>query len=95
MTIAADNVLALNDLKIGRIDAVIIDEVVIDYYMTKEPGTFKALEDGLASEQYGIGVKKGNEALLEKLQKVLDEMNKDGTATEISKKWFGVDKVLK
>lgn len=91
----ADNVLALSDLKIGRVDAVVIDEVVIKYYMSKEEGTFKLLEESLAPEEYGVGVKKGNEALLEKLQKALDEMNQDGTATEISNKWFGEDKVLK
>lgn len=91
----ADNVLALNDLKNGRVDAVVIDEIVIDYYMAKESETFKVLEDALAPEQYGVGVKKGNEALLEELQAALDEMNEDGTSAEISKKWFGVDKVLK
>lgn len=91
----ADNVLALSDLKIGRVDAVVIDEIVINYYMTKEPGKFKLLEESLAPEEYGIGVKQGNEALLDKLQKALDELNTDGTAAEISTKWFGVDKVLK
>jgi len=91
----ADNVLALSDLKIGRVDAVIIDEVVIKYYMSKEKGTFKLLDESLAPEEYGIGVKKGNEALLQKLQKALDEMNQDGTAAKISQKWFGEDKVLK
>jgi polar amino acid transport system substrate-binding protein len=91
----SDNVLALTDLKTGRVDAVVIDEVVIDYYMSQEEGTFKVLDESLAPEQYGVGVKKGNEALLEKLQKALDEMNEDGTAAEISKKWFGEDKVLK
>ncbi|WP_062354455.1 amino acid ABC transporter substrate-binding protein [Bacillus kwashiorkori] len=91
----ADNVLALTDLKNGRVDAVVIDEVVIDYYMTKEEGTFKVLDETLAPEQYGIGVKKGNEKLLEELQKAIDELIKDGTAAEISEKWFGIDKVLK
>lgn len=91
----ADNVLALNDLKSGRLDAVVIDEIVINYYMTKEADTFKVLEETLAPEEYGIGVKKGNEELLEKLQKALDDMNADGTAAEISTKWFGEDKVLK
>ena len=90
----ADNVLALTDLKTGRLDAVVIDEVVIDYYMSKEQGTFKILDESLAPEEYGIGVKKGNEELLEKLQKALDEMNQDGTAADISKKWFGENKVL-
>ena len=90
-----DNVLALSDLKNGRVDAVIIDEVVMKYYMSKEEGTYKILEESLAPEQYGIGVKKGNEELLESLQKALDEMNADGTAAKISEKWFGEDKVLK
>lgn len=90
-----DNVLALNDLKIGRVDAVIIDEVVMKYYMSKEKDTFKILSDTLAPEEYGIGVKKGNDKLLQELQKALDDLNKDGTAAKISQKWFGEDKVLK
>lgn len=53
-----DNVLALTDLKTGRLDAVVIDEVVIDYYMSKEEGTFKVLDESLAPEEYGVGVKK-------------------------------------
>jgi polar amino acid transport system substrate-binding protein len=89
------NVLALNDLKAGRVDAVVIDEVVINYFMTKEEGTFKLLDESLAPEEYAVGVKKGNEKLLESLQTALDQMNEDGTATEISTKWFGADKVLK
>ncbi|MCM3743177.1 amino acid ABC transporter substrate-binding protein [Sporosarcina luteola] len=91
----ADNVLALSDLKSGRVDAVIIDEVVIDYYMSKQEGAFKVLDESLAPEEYGVGVKKGNEELLEKLQNALDKMNEDGSAAEISTKWFGEDKVLK
>ncbi|KKO53401.1 amino acid ABC transporter substrate-binding protein [Paenibacillus sp. DMB20] len=91
----ADNVLALSDLKNGRVDAVIIDEVVIKYYMAKEEGTYKLLDESLAPEEYGIGVKKGNEELLNKLQEALDALNADGTAGKISEKWFGEDKVLK
>lgn len=91
----ADNVLALSDLKSGRVDAVVIDEVVINYYMSKDEGTFKILDESLAPEEYGVGVKKGNEELLEKLQAALDKMNEDGSASKISTKWFGEDKVLK
>ncbi|GAA0388240.1 amino acid ABC transporter substrate-binding protein [Paenibacillus motobuensis] len=91
----SDNVLALSDLKTKRLDAVIIDEVVARYYLSQEEGTFKILEESLAPELYGIGVKQGNEELLNKLQQALDELNSNGTAAEISKKWFGEDKVLK
>lgn len=91
----ADNVLALSDLKSGRVDAVIIDEVVIDYYMSKEGEAFKVLDESLAPEEYGVGVAKNNEDLLNDLQAALYEMNEDGTAGKISEKWFGEDKVLK
>lgn len=91
----SDNVLALSDLKAGRLDAVVIDEVVIDYYMSKEEETFKVLDESLSPEEYGVGVKKGNEDLLKDLQDALDEMNEDGTAAKISEKWFGENKVLK
>lgn len=90
-----DNVLALTDLKAGRVDAVVIDEVVIKYLMAQEEGTYKILDEALAPEKYGVGVKKGNEELLNKLQQALDEVTADGTAAEISEKWFGEDKILK
>lgn len=89
-----DNVLALTDLKTKRTDAVIIDEIVANYYNTLEDGMFKIVEESLAPEEYGVGVKKGNEELLEKLQKALDALNENGKATEISEKWFGENKVL-
>lgn len=90
-----DNVLALTDLKNGRVDAVVIDEVVIRYYMAKEEGTYKILEESLAPEEYGVGVKKGNEELLEDVQTALNELIEEGKAAEISEKWFGEDKILK
>lgn len=91
----SDNVLALSDLKTKRIDAVVIDEVVARYYLSKDTASFKILDEALAPEEYGIGVKKGNEQLLNNLQAALDKINADGTAAEISKKWFGEDKILK
>ncbi|WP_152391892.1 amino acid ABC transporter substrate-binding protein [Paenibacillus guangzhouensis] len=91
----ADNVLALSDLKSGRVDAVVIDEVVMKYYMAKEKDSFKLLDESLAPEEYGVGVKKGNDELLKQLQGALDQLNQDGTAAKISNKWFGEDKVLK
>ncbi|MDN4492723.1 amino acid ABC transporter substrate-binding protein [Ureibacillus aquaedulcis] len=90
-----DNVLALTDLKAGRVEAVVIDKVVGEYFMTQEADTFKILDESLAPEQYAVGVKKGNEELLEKVQAALDSMNEDGTSAEISTKWFGEDIVLK
>lgn len=86
-----DNVTALMDLKAGRIDAVVVDEVVGRYYSTKKAGEYVVLSDSFGSEEYGVGLRKDDKELLEKLQKALDEMKKDGTSATISKKWFGAE----
>jgi polar amino acid transport system substrate-binding protein len=91
----ADNVTALTDLTIGRVDAVLLDEVVARYYETKEAGTYRVLDDSFAAEEYGIGFKQGNTELMEKVQKAFDEMCADGTASKISEKWFGKDIIVK
>ena len=65
------------------------------YSYRQDTASFKILDEALAPEEYGIGVKKGNDQLLNNLQAALDKINTDGTAAEISKKWFGEDKILK
>jgi polar amino acid transport system substrate-binding protein len=91
----ADNTQALLDLKNGGIDAVIVDEIVGRYYIAKKPGEYKVLEEDLGKEDYGVGVRKEDKEFLEKLDKALDEMKKDGTADKISEKWFGKGIVAK
>lgn len=89
------NLLALADLEVGRVDAVVIDEVVVKDYISKNPDKkFALLDEDFGSEVYGIAAKKGNTELIDKLQKALDEMSADGTAAEISEKWFGEDIVV-
>ena len=89
------NDLALMDLENKRVDAVVIDEVVVNYKMTKKPDIFKVLDEKLAPEEYAVGVAKGNEELLNELQTAIDALIADGTAAQISEEWFGEDKVLK
>lgn len=91
----SDNTQALLDLKNGGIDAVIVDEIVGRYYIAKKPGEYKVLEEDLGKENYGVGVRKDDKDFLEKLDKALDEMKKDGTADKISEKWFGKGIVAK
>lgn len=90
----SDNVSALNDLKIGRTDAVIVDEVVANYYATKDD-SFVVINDSFVSENYVIGFKKGNEELKDKVMGAFDKLAEDGTLSEISEKWFGKDIVIK
>mgnify|MGYP006284759009 CR=1 FL=1 len=89
-----DNVQALLDLEVGRIDAVVVDEILGRYYISQKPGVFTVASDFFAAEEYGIGFRQGESAFIEAVDGALDEMVADGTAAEISEKWFGEDVLL-
>ena len=84
----ADNVTALTDLSAGRLDAVVVDEVVGRYLAAKKPGQYHILEEHFGQEEYGVGLRKEDTALLAKLDAALDAMNADGSAKAIYAKWF-------
>ena len=86
-----DNVTALMDLSAGRLDAVVLDEVVGRYLAAKRAGEYRILEENFGTEDYGVGVRKDDTELLEKLDSTLDEMKQDGTAGRIATQWFGSD----
>ncbi len=86
---------AMTDLEIGRIDAVIIDSVAFyGDFQPNNPDAYKVLEGEFTPEQYAVGVKKGADALREKLNEALQAVKDSGKATEISMKWFGEDLVI-
>jgi polar amino acid transport system substrate-binding protein len=89
-----DNVQALMDLETGRIDAVVVDEILGRYYISKKPGVFAVARDHFAEEEYGIGFRKGETEFVAAVDAALDEMVADGTAAEISEKWFGENVLL-
>lgn len=83
---------ALMDLEAGRLEAVVADEVLVNYYISKKgEGKFKILTDNFGEEEYGVGMKKGETELVETLNKAYEELKADGTMAEISEKWFGED----
>lgn len=90
-----DNVTALMDLSTGRLDALVVDEVVGRYYTAKKPGEYRVLDENFGTEDYGVGTRKDDTELMAKLQKAMDDMKKDGSAATISTKWFGKDIVKK
>ncbi|WP_295154808.1 amino acid ABC transporter substrate-binding protein [uncultured Brachyspira sp.] len=90
------NVNAFLDLQAKRIDAVIIDEVAAQYYISDKKAPFIVVENApLTEELYGIGFRKSDAELLAEIDRILDEMKADGKAAEISEKWFSKDIVLK
>ena len=88
----SDYISAFMDLENGRADAIISDEVTGRYYMSKHPDKIEALDIVIGPvTQFGIGFRKDDQALHDKIQKVMDEMKQDGTMAKISEKWFGKD----
>ena len=89
------NVLALTDLPTGRIDAIVLDEVVANYSIKEDQDKYVVLDDFLSAEEYAIAFKKGNDDLKTKVEGAIDKLIENGKAAEISNKWFGKDVLLK
>ena len=82
---------AFMDLEQGAVDAVAMDVIVAGHQIKQRNADFKILDDSLSEEEYGIGFKKGNTELRDKVQGALEEMAADGTLAKISDEWFGED----
>ena len=88
------NVTAMLDLDAGNVKAVVMDEVVANYYISQHPGSYVILDENFGSEEYAVGIRLGSEALKDRISTAINELKADGTAAEISTKWFGEDKLL-
>ena len=82
---------AILDLKAGGIDAIVADEIFARYAVSKEADQYQVASEVFNSENYGIGFRLEDVALRDKVDAIIDEMAADGTAAEISMKWFGED----
>ena len=79
-------------LYIGEIDVLICDEVVGRFEMNRNFGRFEVVDATIGSvTKLGIGFRKDDTELRDRVQNVFDEMVKDGTAQEISQEWFQAD----
>jgi ABC-type amino acid transport substrate-binding protein len=83
-----DNMMAIEDLKAGRIDAVICDSIVGDVY-AKDSTDVKVGFVITTNESYGIAFAPDTPELLTAVNAALKSLVDDGTFAEISKKWFG------
>ncbi|MDE2048983.1 MAG: basic amino acid ABC transporter substrate-binding protein [Betaproteobacteria bacterium] len=85
--------LALKELDAGGVDAVVADNgVVINYVKNNGAGKLRMVSDAtFKPEQYGMAVRKGNAALLARLNQGLAAVRADGTYAKIYDKYFGAD----
>lgn len=85
-----DTPAAVDDLVLGRVDAVVADNVVLQEYLkVLKNDKFKLIKDpSFEIENYGMMVKKGNSELLDKLNEGLKKIKENGKYDEIFKSYF-------
>jgi polar amino acid transport system substrate-binding protein len=89
LTEVADYNTAFMDLESGACQAVAMDIGVAEYDIKNknQSDAFSILDKEITTEKYGVGFKKGNTDLKDKVQSTLDEMFKDGTVVKIAEKY--------
>jgi polar amino acid transport system substrate-binding protein len=81
---------AVNALKSGTVEGVIIDAPVAQNAVEKSGG-IEIAEKVPTEETYGIAVAQGDTELLDEINKGLEEVEKDGTYKTIYEKWFHLE----
>jgi polar amino acid transport system substrate-binding protein len=81
-----------DDLKLDRVDLIVVDNLVAYYYMGTENSSFEiAWFDSRTfyEELIAFCLKKGSDALTAMINKALLDLQADGTTAEISYRYFG------
>ena len=79
---------AIQALKQGKVDAVLIDAAPAEYFVEKNHD-LSALPDPFVEEEYAIALKKGNDELTEQINLALEELKANGTLARIESNWIG------
>ena len=72
---------AIEDLKTGKVDCVVMDELPAKEIVSKNEG-IKILDGSLTNDSYGMVVKKGNKELLDAINMVLQNLKDEGKIDE-------------
>ncbi len=72
---------AIEDLKTGKVDCVVMDELPAKEIVSKNEG-IKILDGSLTNDSYGMIVKKGNKELLDAINTVLQNLKDEGKIDE-------------
>lgn len=76
-------------VKAGQAEVIVIDEPVGRYYAKQDPATFTITGTAMKPEPVGVAFRKDDKDLQDAVQKIVDDMKKDGTLKKLSITWFG------
>ena len=84
---------ALIDLQNDRIDALLIDRVYANYYLTEQGilSDYNVIPAGFESESFAVGARKADQTLVDKINAAFVNLHQSGKFQSISQKWFGED----
>ncbi len=83
---------AFAELDSGAVDVLICDEIAARYEISRIPPKFEVIEVTIGPAcEIGIGFRKDDVELRDRVQKAFDSMVADGTAKKISEQWFQAD----
>ena len=85
---------ALLDLDSGRIDAIVIDEIMARYVVSQNTYSVVVTDVSLGDDVYGVGFRLEDTVLRDRIDAILDELYDEGIVSQISIKWFGEDVFL-
>ncbi len=64
------------DLRVGRIDAILVDRLAALDLVKKTKGTLAVTGDAFSRQESGVALRKGNEDLLKAVDNAIAEMQK-------------------
>jgi polar amino acid transport system substrate-binding protein len=79
-------VLALTDMAIGRLDAVLCDAPIAIYYGEPDP-RFKLVGQPIGEIEYGIAIRKSDTVLLKKVNQAIQKLIEKGELRKIYEEW--------
>lgn len=89
---------ANQDLFAGRLDGTLADVLILEEFLKSDEGSLCCEDAGLVENDevilgkgIGFGLRKGNDALKDKLNKAIDAIRANGTYDKISAKYFQIN----
>lgn len=79
------------DLRVGRIDAILVDRLAALDLVKKTGNTLAVTGEAFSRQESGVALRKGNEDMLKAVDSAIADMQKDGSLKALSEKWFGAD----
>ncbi|MDN3236759.1 cystine ABC transporter substrate-binding protein [Pseudomonas sp. WAC2] len=86
-----DDPTKFQDLRVGRIDAVLVDRLAAFEMAAKTDNQFVPVGEPFNRQESGVAERKGNPEFHAAIDQAIAKMKADGTLAKLSQKWFKAD----